>query len=405
MDARRDARGDAGRDARVNEPDAPAGDTGPLPDGARRDAGMDVEEIPADCMDGVQNGSETDVDCGGACPRCIPGARCAGFLDCLSSVCMGGVCVAPACDDGVRNGDESDVDCGGSCTLCADGGMCAAPADCSSGVCTDGVCVTPTCTDAARNGTETDVDCGGSCPACPDGRMCAGGLDCASGACMAGTCRAPSCADGVRNGTETDVDCGASCPPCLNGRTCTLDADCSSGICIGGVCTAPSCSDGRRNGGESDVDCGGATACTRCANGRTCGASSDCASSTCTGGVCAVPGVTFVGFVGWTQNATSQTDAQQDAIMNSTCNASFPGSRAATTDEMVYRRVIGMPGTNTSGSWLIPACPNCEGDAHAGCASGHARNCLPAGEAFPSTLPWTALRFCHTTARTAMCVR
>ena len=48
-----------------------------------------------------------------------------------------------ACADGVRNGDESDIDCGGSvCTRCALGKSCTRPADCASGACDAGECVT-----------------------------------------------------------------------------------------------------------------------------------------------------------------------------------------------------------------------------------------------------------------------
>ncbi|HLL55150.1 MAG TPA: kelch repeat-containing protein, partial [Myxococcaceae bacterium] len=39
------------------------------------------------------------------------------------------------CTDGVTNGTETDVDCGGSCGPCGYGAVCAAATDCSSGVC------------------------------------------------------------------------------------------------------------------------------------------------------------------------------------------------------------------------------------------------------------------------------
>ncbi len=54
------------------------------------------------CTDGVQNGDETGVDCGGsACPPCA------------------------TCTDGIQNGDETGVDCGGSvCPPCGGGGGC-----------------------------------------------------------------------------------------------------------------------------------------------------------------------------------------------------------------------------------------------------------------------------------------
>ena len=49
----------------------------------------------ATCTDGIQNGDETGVDCGGS--SCAPCATC---------------------DDGIQNGDETGVDCGGSCAPC-----------------------------------------------------------------------------------------------------------------------------------------------------------------------------------------------------------------------------------------------------------------------------------------------
>ena len=54
------------------------------------------------CSDGVQNGNETGVDCGGDCAIC------------------------PTCDDGILNGDEMAIDCGGTdCPACP-------PEDCST---------------------------------------------------------------------------------------------------------------------------------------------------------------------------------------------------------------------------------------------------------------------------------
>jgi hypothetical protein len=51
--------------------------------------------------------------------------------------CLGG---ASACSDGVRDGLESDVDCGGSCDPCETGKACSTASDCSSGNCSAGVC-------------------------------------------------------------------------------------------------------------------------------------------------------------------------------------------------------------------------------------------------------------------------
>lgn len=78
------------------------------------------------CTDGVQNGDEEGVDCGGTtCPACP----------------------TPTCSDGIMNGDETGVDCGGSCDAC--------PATCNDGI---------------MNGDEEGVDCGGSsCDPCGGG--------------------------------------------------------------------------------------------------------------------------------------------------------------------------------------------------------------------------------------------
>jgi uncharacterized protein (TIGR02145 family) len=87
------------------------------------------QDDPTTCSDGIQNGTETGVDCGGAtCPACP---------------------ITPTCSDGIQNGTEAGVDCGGvTCPACP---------------------IIPTCSDGIQNGTETGIDCGGvTCPACND---------------------------------------------------------------------------------------------------------------------------------------------------------------------------------------------------------------------------------------------
>ncbi len=125
----------------------------------------------SNCTDGIQNGDETGVDCGGSiCPAC------------------------PTCTDGIQNGDETGVDCGGSCP---------------------NIC--PTCSDGTQNGNETGVDCGGpdcaACPTCSDGTQNGNetGVDCGGPDCSA----CPTCTDGIQNGDELGVDCGGlSCSDC-----------------------------------------------------------------------------------------------------------------------------------------------------------------------------------------------
>ena len=101
---------------------------------------------------------------------------------------------APKCDDGIKNGTETDVDCGGSCTGCAEGKFCAAGPDCENGICTSGNCAAPSCTDGVKNGTELDVDCAGPCGmrSCKVGQACDDNTQCVTQMC-AGTnvCIAP----------------------------------------------------------------------------------------------------------------------------------------------------------------------------------------------------------------------
>jgi hypothetical protein len=246
-------------------------------------AGMTCEDPPS-CSDGIQSGDETDVDCGGSCPGCDDGEMCIEGADCLSDTCDNGLCTSPTCRDGLLNGDETDLDCGGSCPGCDDGEMCLEGPDCVSNACDKGICTPPTCTDGELNGDETDVDCGGpDCDPCENGEMCTDGPDCQSGTCDDGTCVGPSCRDGELNGDETDVDCGGpDCEPCDVGEDCLVNNDCNSQVCDPKIntCLAPSCTDGVVNGDETDLDCGGACGAT-CDPGEGCVVGMDCLSFGC----------------------------------------------------------------------------------------------------------------------------
>lgn len=41
----------------------------------------------------------------------------------------------PNCADGIKNGTETDVDCGGPCAPCTTGKLCGVGTDCASGIC------------------------------------------------------------------------------------------------------------------------------------------------------------------------------------------------------------------------------------------------------------------------------
>lgn len=107
----------------------------------------------ATCSDGVRNQSETDIDCGGPCGPCADGKSCEGKTDCTNKVCgKNNVCAKPPCQcqtptcvDAQQNGTETDVDCGGPCpNKCNISQKCVLPADCLSGACTDTLCGCPT---------------------------------------------------------------------------------------------------------------------------------------------------------------------------------------------------------------------------------------------------------------------
>ena len=151
------------------------------------------------CQNGERDADrgETGPDCGGErCERrCAVGEGCLDGTDCATGVCDDGACLAPHCEDGVWNGDEGGIDCGGACPAicptcvdgvanglesdtdcggpdcepCVPGDACDDPADCDSGVCAAALCQAPSCDDGVRNGDEPLPDCGaGACGPCPN---------------------------------------------------------------------------------------------------------------------------------------------------------------------------------------------------------------------------------------------
>jgi hypothetical protein len=169
----------------------------------------------------------------------------------VSKVCTGGVCQAPTATDGVQNGDETAIDCGGATApKCAPGLTCKVASDCDSGICSaDGTCAVPTNSDGVKNGTETDIDCGGGAPTnaplCPAGKGCAATTDCVWGHCDANVCGGH--VPGTKDGDETDINCGGKMsPPCDWYRSCLVSTDCTTGICdaTSHCAVGPSCAGG-----------------------------------------------------------------------------------------------------------------------------------------------------------------
>lgn len=247
--------------------------------------------LRSSCVDKLRNGDESDVDCGGSCKGCQVGQHCEKNADCESDSCVNNACVetkqstAGSCQDGVKNGEEADVDCGGVCpTACEDGKSCEKDADCESGGCDpqSKTCLARSCSDKAKNNQETDVDCGGrTCPGCEVGRNCGVHFDCKSLSCNASQCQGSSCSDGLPNANETDIDCGGGdCNACPNRASCKLDRDCLSEHCVQERCVAASCNDQKKSPGETDVDCGGPD-CAPCPASKSCEQANDCVSQKC----------------------------------------------------------------------------------------------------------------------------
>ena len=126
-----------------------------------------------------------------------------------------GVCFS--CTNGVKDGDESGVDCGGAsgCAPCGGGAACLVASDCASNMCVDGLCVS--FTNDVEDGHETCVDGGGPAPdVCGEGEGCEMASDCDD---LLKTCRrltvAERCGDGVLSAEEasmeTCVDGGGLC--------------------------------------------------------------------------------------------------------------------------------------------------------------------------------------------------
>ncbi|WP_204344410.1 M43 family zinc metalloprotease [Psychroserpens algicola] len=205
----------------------------------------------------------------------------------LSNKCDGGG-TTPTCTDGIQNGDETGIDCGGSsCAPCqsgcsdnevnlsitfdnypeetawtltnasgstvASGGTYGNQADGSTyteDLCLPDGCYTFTITDTYGDGICCSYGNGSYSVTDASGVLASGGSFSSSEAtqiCVGGG-TAPTCSDGVQNGDETGVDCGGS-----NCEPCAVD---------------PTCDDGIQNGDETGVDCGGSS-CAPCSTGGT----------------------------------------------------------------------------------------------------------------------------------------
>jgi hypothetical protein len=239
--------------------------------------GEDATNCPFDCgcFDGLQDGYETDVDCGGlTCAPCAVDQHCLSPFDCTTGFCDNGFCKFPPafCGDGFCDAaaGESETTCPQDCQFgfCGDG-ICGAfenpfvcPNDCPS-FCGDGFCVPPESTDTCpmdcpsfcgdgfcNAPIEDSLNCPQDCTFCGDGvctfpedpSSCP--FDCGSGFCGDGACRPPE------DATSCPADCSGACPPgttacgisCVDTQADTNNCGgcgirCATGkSCIAGMC-------------------------------------------------------------------------------------------------------------------------------------------------------------------------
>ena len=100
-------------------------------------------DLAGSCTDGILNGTETGVDCGGSCPnKCADGSGCKVTGDCMSAFCSNaGVCGPSHCVDTIKDSDETDIDCGGAaCNACEPDKACVADTDCATSTCITSIC-------------------------------------------------------------------------------------------------------------------------------------------------------------------------------------------------------------------------------------------------------------------------
>eukprot|EP01043_Picozoa_sp_COSAG02_P003812 COSAG02_NODE_96_length_37408_cov_9.762604_8_plen_3626_part_00 len=353
------------------------------------------------CTNGVKDGSESGVDCGGGCGPCPAGESCTSLWDCESRSCVDWS-TDPAvqnlrctdCSNGLKEDIEADVDCGvdAGCQLCNVGDTCSRDEDCNSLTCENGICVnlspTSTCNDGTMGGSETCIDGGGdecvsignTCPTCvttctgtladstdcadvpafvaspvaancPDGCTvdvsqtdscsCSTDADCTDKCSSSGFCF--SCTNGVRDGDESDVDCGGPCNRCDVGSTCSSEDDCSSGAC-------------------NDLDPTGTAPdlrCTSCTNGETDGleTDTDCGFLACPGSLC-----------GLNKQCSSNEDCASSNCSGNTCQAPTPDQTC--NDEALGQQETCVDGGGAQCRSLGNLCPTCAevaGAANCGC--------------------------------------
>jgi cysteine-rich repeat protein len=106
--------------------------------------GTSPKAAGSNCSAGICNGAGACVTaqvCGNGVVEVEVGEQCDDGNTTSGDGCSSTCTIEPTCVDGVRNGTETDVDCGGGiCMKCDSGKLCLMNLDCASGTCTLGTC-------------------------------------------------------------------------------------------------------------------------------------------------------------------------------------------------------------------------------------------------------------------------
>lgn len=279
---------------------------GSSPNSCRRMTCQDGDPKESVAPDGYECGSPT-----------IP----FGTGHCYQSVCV-------SCSDGIKNGDETDIDCGGfRCAACDDALNCNQNSDCLHGHCIQGLCCNVDCSDICYScnlpgsvGTCTAVplkepdhnpdpepkctfpylcDGKGDCKATVD-QPCADANECLSGYCygVTGSCQIDTgdpCEGGAWSCYTDYCDAGGMCAFLGIGEPCLFHDQCGPNrICYGQVSPTCKIADFAQCDPNFPWECATAYCnpnqiCAKAPVTNPCAYNDQCASNNCNGGFCTAP--------------------------------------------------------------------------------------------------------------------